>query len=390
MTDAALPITQTAVESFTQRYLDSLGAEIEKNDNRWTVAVPERVETDLLDRDIVLVCEAGEGELTNTNEVALHPESEFFHRLLDEAAERQPVGAMRIGGDDIDRGEIESLLGDSIVIESDEFYPYYDRKALAVLFRISIETVSEYETELLRAVAIDERTHESLPDLVDSFLDRTDIGYDGTTGSGSTESIERSVEGSEALRQAREQVERDLQPTVAEIHEGASRAADAEFEEYYQLQQQRIDELREEIESLADRIDDLSQTAQRTNNQQERVESLRERRSLRSEHDQVEKALGTLIERREAGFSEKQRGIQRRHSIRVVIEPVAITAVKYEVGDLELELRDDDKRETVEFGYGSGLGLTDAPSCFFCDKPFSSENTIQLSTERLLCATCCR
>lgn len=389
MTDAALPITQTAVETFTEQYLTSLGVEIEKKDDRWTVSMPERVEPGFLDRDVVLDCKAGEEELTNTDEVALHPESDFFHRLLDEAAERQPVGAMRIGGDDVDHSEIESLLDDSVVIENEEFYPYYDRKALAVLFRISIETVSEYETELLRAVAIDERTQEYLPELVDSFLNRADVEYDEMTSMERTESIERSTEASEALRQAREQVERDIQPTVTETHEGASRAADAEFEEYYQLQQQRIDELREEVESLANQIDDLSRTAQRTSDQQERVDSLRERKSLRSQHEQAEDDLQTLVERRDTDFPEEQRDIRRRHSIRVVLEPLAITDVEYEVGDLELKLRDSDTMGTVEFSYGSGIGLIGAPPCSSCGKPLSSENAIRLLAGELVGDACC-
>jgi uncharacterized protein YukE len=390
MTDAALPITQTAVESFTERYLTSLGAEIEKKDNRWTVAMPEHIEADLPGRNIILVCDVDETELTNTDEVALHPESDFFHRLLDEAAERQPVGAMRISGDDVDCREFEPLLGKSVVIENEEFYPYYDRRALAVFFRISIETVSEYETELLRAVAIDERTHEPLPDLADSILDRTKIGYEQLMGPDSIKGIERSVEEFEALRQAREQVERNVRPTVTEIHDGASRAADAEFEGYYQLQEQRIDELQKEVESLSDRIEDLSQTAQRTDNQQERVESLRERRDLRSQHNQVEEELTTLFECREAGFPDEQHEIRRRHSVRAIIEPVAITAVEYEVGDLEVELRDSNMIETIEFSYGSGVGLTEEPSCSSCDEPFSSVNTIRLFRNQLVGDTCCR
>jgi hypothetical protein len=389
MTDAALPITQTAVETFTERYLTSIGAEIEKENSRWTVAIPERVETDPLSQDVVLVCEAEEKELIDTDDVALHPESDFFLRLLDEAAERQPVGAMRISGDDIDRKAIESLLGEPVTIESEEFYPYYNRRALAVLFRISIETVSEYETELFRAIAIDERTHDPLPRLADSFLDRTGIEHHELAGADSTQRIESSIEESGALREAREQVERAIQPTITEIHEGASRAADAEFEEYYQLQQQRINELRGEIESLDDRIDDLSRTAQATNNQQERVDSLRERRSLRSQYEQTEQELETLVERREAGFPKEQRDIQRRHSIRVVIEPVAITVIQYEVGDLEVELRDGNATKMITVSYGSGVGLTDEPSCSSCGKRLSSENAIRIPMGELVGNGCC-
>lgn len=388
MTDAALPITQSAVESFTQRYLRSLGATIkkEKQDNRWTVTIPETVETDIQTGEIVLVCEAREDDIAK-NETALHPESDFFVRLLDAAVEQQPVGAMRITADNENIDVLDTIIHESVDIESADFHPYYDRTAVTVLFRISIETVSEYETELLRAVAVDSRTHEPLPELAVSYLDRTESTTDEVAVSGNSKNSRRSTEKS--LHRAREHVEQTIQPTVDEIYSAASRAADVEIEDYHQMQQQRIDELQDEIASLENRIEDLNRTANSTDEHQERMAALRKRKELRSEHDPLEEQLNELIERREAGFPEQQRKIRDRHSVTVVIKPVSTTIVEYEVGDLELKLREEDWRTTVAFGYGSGTGLTEEPSCTECGTPFSTENPIRPSDGKLVGDGCC-
>lgn len=389
MTDAALPITQSAVESFTQRYLRSLGAEIKKEeqDNRWTVTIPESIEADIQTGEIVLVCEASKEDVAN-NEVALHPESNFFVRLLDEAVEQQPVGAMRITAADKNVDVPNTIIHESVDVESADFYPYYDRTAVIVLFRISIETVSEYETELLRAVAVDLRTHEPLPELAVSYLDRTEFATGEVAISSDSENSRRSVEKS--LQQAREHVEETIQPTVDEIHSAASRAADIEIEDYHQMQQQRIDELQDKIASLGNRIEDLNRTANSTADHQERMAALRKRKELRPEHEALEEERNELIERREAGFPEQQRTIRDRHSATVGIKPVSITTVEYEVGDLELELREGDRRATVALGYGSGIGLTEEPSCSECGESFSNENPIRLSDGKPVGGVCCR
>lgn len=385
MTDAALSITQSAVESFTQRYLRSLGAEIEiLEDNRWAVTIPEDVEIGGHTEDIVLIWTENEDDLLH-NEVALHPESDFFVRLLDDAVTQQPVGAMRISTEGtVDA--LDAIIDDSVDVESVDFYPYYDRTAVASLFRISIETVSEYEAEYLRAVAVDARTHDPVPELAASYLDRTGPATDEVA---SVNDIENSGEIENSLREARDHVEQMIQPRIAEVHSDASHAADVELEEYHQMQQQRIDELREEIESLEDQIDDLSQTAHSTGDQQERIAALRTRKDLRSQYDSLEEELNELIKRREAGFPEQQRNIRDRHSVTAVIKPVSITVIEHEVGDLELELSDNDRQATVAFGYGSGIGLTEEPSCTECGEPFSNDNPIRLSDSKPVGDMCC-
>jgi len=172
MTDAAMPVTGRAIKQFTESYLTSLGAEISKDGHRWTVTLPEEVSTDLeLDGKIL--------EFTDDpNDVgdevhAISPESPFVERMLDESADRTPVGSLALTTDQVDIDLPTWLTDSSVDIVDKTFTPYYDRQAVCALFHVGIETVSEYQREELHAVAIDLNDHDERPRLADTYLELT-------------------------------------------------------------------------------------------------------------------------------------------------------------------------------------------------------------------------
>jgi len=132
MTDEALAVTQSVVEDFSERYLESLGGTIETRGDTWEVAIPDNEDTELPAGTLSLLCGTNRDE-DSTGE-HLHPESEFFQRILREAAERRPTGKISIeaGRDDvvipqwIKEGDVE--------VREIQFTPYYDRTAIVVLF----------------------------------------------------------------------------------------------------------------------------------------------------------------------------------------------------------------------------------------------------------------
>jgi len=123
-----------------------------------------------------------------------------------------------------------------------------------VLFRVGIETVSEYQQELLRAVAVDTRSEESLPKLAETFLDTTAVETETASG-GAVQLTKTDVRP--LLETARDLLLESVQGRLDDIHREASRAADAEVEEYRQMQQQRIQELQEAHSNLSSKINDL-------------------------------------------------------------------------------------------------------------------------------------
>jgi hypothetical protein len=84
MTDAALPVTERAVERITEAYLASLGAEIEKDGRRWTVRIPDDADTELQLNDAILEI-ASDPTAVDDGALAVAPGSEFVDRLLEEA-----------------------------------------------------------------------------------------------------------------------------------------------------------------------------------------------------------------------------------------------------------------------------------------------------------------
>ncbi|MXR40493.1 hypothetical protein GRX01_03895 [Halobaculum sp. WSA2] len=381
MTDASITVTQSVVEQFTERYLRSIGCSIERSDDHWVVSVPDDTDTEITHGRHTLV--RGEGTPEDDSTKRLNPESAFFQRLLREAGERSPSGKLSIESEsDI---EIPGWIQNGAVeVQGAQFTPYYDRTAIVILFRVGIETVSEYQQELLRAVAVDARSEEHLPRLAESFLERTSIEANEVFAGNSQLAKE---EARPLLDAARDLLLDGIQHRLDEIHQEASRAADSEVEEYRQMQQQRIQELQEEHSNLSSKIDDLSEKIN-TGDEDSRVQALRERKELKSEYEELDETLDELWERRDSGFPERQREIRERHSLDVKVTPLTLTEIEYERGEVDFELIDGNINQTVTLGYGSGIGVADTVRCSACEQELSEHNPIQTISNGLECRSC--
>lgn len=265
-----------------------------------------------------------------------------------------------------------------------QFTPYYDRTAIVVLFRVGIETVSEYQQELLRAVAVDTRSEESLPKLAETFLDTTAVETETASG-GAVQLTKTDVRP--LLETARDLLLESVQGRLDDIHREASRAADAEVEEYRQMQQQRIQELQEAHSNLSSKINDLSENIN-TGDEDSRVEALRERKELKSEYEELDETLNELRERRDSGFPDRQREIRERHSLDVQVTPVTLTEVEYERGEIDFKLIDGSRHQTVTLGYGSGIGVADTVRCSSCERELTERNPLQTISDGLECQSC--
>lgn len=383
MTDAAIPITQTAVEQFTQQYLSTVGCRIDIDGEQWQVTAPETAETDVISGDVTLLCtrdvEDADGEGT-----PLHPESDVFHRLLTEASDRTPVGRLTIDAAADGLALPAWLSAGNVEVAEAEFYPVYDRTAVVFLFEVSIETVSEYQRELLQPVAVDARSEEPLPGLEATFLDETSLGADHDDA---TAVRTDPADVSSVLETSQEIVEERIQPEIDATLEDASRAADVEVEEFRQLQEQRIEELEAERESLSAEIEELSDRADDAG-ADERIDVLKERKELNAAYDEIEEELSDLRRRREQGFPEKQREIRSRHALDVRVSPVTATEVVYEQGEVEVELVDGQQSCTVTVGYGAGVGPTEDVQCSRCAEPFSEQRPVHHVQNGLVCTEC--
>ena len=383
MTDAALAVTQSAVEEFVGRYLESLGGTIEKRGDRWEVTVPDTDDTRLPAGRMSLL--TGDDVEEGATGKPLRPESEFFQRVLGEASERCPTGKLTI---ETDRAEVEVprwLEGGDVEVREIRFTPYYDRTAVVVLFQVSIETVSEYQRTFLRAIAVDGRSERSLPELEDTVLRMTSVTADTTSTtdrSSLSEADARSLLGA-----ARDQLMEKIQTEIDEVHGEASRAADAEIEEYRQMQRQRIRELEEERSKLSSKIDELSE-AINGSDRDERVETLKERKRAKEEYEDVDSELSELHEQRDRGYPRKREEIRKRHALDVRVTPLTVTEVEYERGEMDIELTENGTNRTVTAGYGSGVGTTENVRCSSCDRELTEENHLQSIEDSIRCRRC--
>jgi predicted house-cleaning noncanonical NTP pyrophosphatase (MazG superfamily) len=385
MTDAALPLTSRSVERFVERYLSTLGATIEKPEpDRWRVSLAEDSQTEL-DLDGATLHVPRDGEEPD-GEYVVSPASPFVQRLLDEAAQRQPTGKMTLVGETLDLRLPPWLTTGDVEVVEQSFAPYYDRKALCGLFHASIETVSEYETEELRAVAIDTNTGERLTGLEETYLELTDV--DPTNGPEVTSGADLS-RYDETVGQALEVAEKAIRPVVREVREKATRASNVELSEYQQYQQERLRELTDEADRLADRVEEANAAIDTAETQQERMEALRERKALRSELSAVEAERDEVAEELDAGFPEKRRDVRDRHSITVRLRPVALTLVTFERGELVVTLTTGGERGQLEIPYAVGVGATEEIGCGLCGHHLSEQNPPIPSQGTVVGESCC-
>ena len=381
MTDASIPVTQSAVEQFSERYLRSIGCSIERSDDHWLVSVPDGIDTEIPHGRHTLVLREATPDDDNTK--PLYPESAFFQRLLREAGGKSPTGKLSIESES-DTEIPEWVRNSAVEVQDAQFTPYYDRTAIVVLFRVGIETVSEYQQEFLRAVAVDVRSKENLPKLAETFLETT-TAETVSVSNGAVQLTKTDVRS--LLKIARELLLDGVQGRLDDIHREASRAADSEVEEYRQMQQQRIQELQKEHSNLSSKISDLSEQIN-TGDEDSRVQALRERKELKSEYEELNETLNELRNQRDSGFPERQREIRERHSIEVQVTPTTLTEIEYERGEVDLELADQRADQTVTIGYGSGIGVTDTVRCSICEQELTENNPLQTVADGLQCKAC--
>jgi ElaB/YqjD/DUF883 family membrane-anchored ribosome-binding protein len=346
--------------------------------------VPERADTELATGQITLYTDESTSERDDA-QYFLHPESSFFQTLITEASARCTTGKIAVTLED-SQIEIPLWLRESSVdVVDSTFSPYYDRTAAAVLYRIRIETVSEYQTELLRAIAIDVRSEDRLAALEETVLDITNP----EDPANEADSLELGRDQSnQIIDQTRGEILNVVEPTIDEIHQEASRAADAELEEYRKMQEQRIEELQKQRSDLTSKIDELSNLIPQAADQRDRVDDLKTRKDLKSNLNEINTELEDLTRRREQGFPSKQQEIRDRHALEVVVTPLTITEVQYERGEAHLTMKDDSTSLDLTLGYGNGVGVTENIHCDRCGEKLTDGNPVSSLKDGIRCENC--
>jgi len=344
MTEASVGVTMERVKELTKTYLDTIGADVhEASEDRLRVSLPEGGVLSRGFSEIVF----GEKD-TNDDAVAVGPETEFFRRLVEEATEEQRFGKVDIS--EVAETELPVWITEGDVsVRSYEFVPYYDRTAVVVLFSVSVETVSEYETELLHAVAVDTRSNEVLHGMEDALLE----GIEEEPGAAEVDVDEQRL--NDAVEAAAIEVEQEVMPEIEEIRDKASKAAAVEMKEYRSLQEELLSERREEAEDIRKKIQEATETAEKTEERGERLAALREREELSDKLEDIETEIEEIESERSEDYPEKRREVYDRHSVDVRIEPASVTVVSYEKGDLVVETSSD----KLTFDYATGVGVTE-------------------------------
>lgn len=379
MPDASLDVTQAAVEAFAESYLQTLGATIDKQDAIWHVDLPADHPLTIDEQSITVG--AGPRLEDDAADVLLTPESGFFHELLETALTAEPIGSAVFTTDTASVPSPAWLQTDKGSYDT-TFYPLYDRKAVCIWFRASVETVSEYETEYLHAIGIDTQTGDVTPALAAGLLTHLDTVV--TDNEGTTPD---STEFQNHIPTARSGVEDELNPKLKDLQDKAAAAAADELDRYQQLRKQELQEIEDRLSNIESQLADISDTIEEASNRQARVEALTRREELTDEQTELQADRDEIRAEIDAGFPDKRAEIRDRHAVRVSIEPVALTEITFERGDLEVR---DTVAETVEVTLPAapGIGLLETPVCSRCEMELSEDNPGQPRDGDLVGACC--
>jgi hypothetical protein len=386
MTDAAVPVTDDALQSLARTFLRRTGAEVGETERGWHVELPSGVESGPFDEDSFdVVFDPVEREHQETKVLA--PESDFGQQLLEHVSTLELAGYLEVTQTDL--GDDYRLPGwvtkNGIEVESASFAPYYDRQAICGIVRLSIETVSEYETAFLEATAVDTGSGEVLSGLTETLLETfypLDEGLD-TESTGEPPEIEKAN-----LRTCQEAALEAVESRLYRVRRRATRAADEEFDEYRSLQEQRLDELGGEIQSVDDRLARLGDRLDDVGSNADRMELLEKRKELRSERKELEAEQEKIRTQKRRGYQDQRAEIRSRHDLEVRTEVVAATVVRYERGELELRLRDGERETEARLQYGVGVGPTEQIECQACDSPLATVDSVSLAGGQLRCGSC--
>ncbi|SDN08155.1 hypothetical protein SAMN04487949_3292 [Halogranum gelatinilyticum] len=392
MTDATHAVTQSAIEAIAREYLKGLGGTIREDGRQWNVSLPAHVDVEFSDRsEFEIVLDSEESETEEASRL-LTPESEFTQQLLTEAAQMATIGEVALTADTIDRNYTPPswiTAGDSEVIDA-TFTPYYDKTAICLFVKVGVETVSKYQTQFLEAVAVDLESESILPRIPSILLSkffaprnvpRVDLSVDADP-SVSSEKL------TTVITSGQEYAVEHLEGDIDELRRSASESAGSEFEEYRQLQEQRIPELQNEINSIADRIQKLADKVDTADSEQQRVEALEMRSELKAEKQQAEAELSEILQEKESGYSQKKEDIYDRHAIEVITSPIAITFVSYERGEAEFTIGNGKGTAALRAPYAIGAGVTEDVRCQNCSETLSESNPVCVTSDGQKCQTC--
>ncbi|MFC7177844.1 hypothetical protein [Halosegnis marinus] len=346
-----------------------MGADVElvEGEPTWTVrGAGESLPAPLAERlaaatgEIELWLTPGEEEPTGPNQYDCTPESTLAGALLDSVGAGPPC-AIPLSESVLDEPVPEWIDASSLSVVDRKFSPYFTKQGVWCLVEVSIETVSEFERDFLVSVGVDADTGEPLPLLAEVG----DVVTQSPAHPGVTESEPTTVDA-EVFAAAHERAHAVTEATVDEIQEQAGNAAGVEFEEYLEVQAERLETLRKERERLDEELASIRSALEAATERAERLELLDDQETRQEERSDVVAELTELEEARRDGFPAYQQKIRNRHRINAEYTIVASLVIPYQKGDLELTVTDGAETCVVSQIYGHEAAFFEAPSCGRC------------------------
>ena len=269
------------------------------------------------------------------------------------------------------------------------FTPYFERTGVWTLVDVSIETVSEFEQDILISVGLDPETGDRLPlleELGEQLTGANDINIPDVSVD---RRREQDIEPAPLETQIEPIIEKKLTATIDSIRQQAANAASVEFEDYVEVQNSRIASLGTDIAELQEELTAIGQRLDQADSREERLEALEQRDAKQDKLETKQTELSELKEASREGFPSYQSKIRNRHSVSVETEIVAMIEATYPKGDLMLTVTDGTREVSTRVAYGHRAAIFEQPSCEGCGSALTESNPGHIMRNQLLGANCC-
>jgi flagellar export protein FliJ len=410
--DISVSRSEEVSKAIVEAVLDASGAKVKRREDSWIVSgdsntLPEPLATLIPESStgqIRIQFEGeqegsdSEGETTegDSNQVPIYnlgPKSELFEELLHSMGDSLPLysGSISVTGESWPMPAW--VTASSLEVSEVSFSPYFERTGIWFLVDISIETVSEFERDLLVAVGVDPDSGKRLPLLetlgeqyTGSYADREDA---------EPRALDVTIESSlntdpdTALSAVKSVTEEHLTPVIERIQRRAENEAGVEFEEYVEVQRDRINSLQEEISDLESDLEELRTTLEQVDSKAKRLETLEAQSQKRETLETKRREREKLVQSNRNGFPEYQKKVRERHAVNVRCTYVSAIEASYPKGDLFITLAGKDAQNTVRVAYGHHAAFFERPSCERCGTELTEKNPAAIFAGVICGERCC-
>jgi hypothetical protein len=321
------------------------------------------------------------------DDLVVEPGTPFFNSLLELAQQETAVSSVRLGPETLqihDPPLVESLGKDA---RTGEFQQKRTAVAIAYHFHIQFEGTQSYHQEEFETVTLDTQTGANLPELTDRLLAHLgNLSHEAVPA----EFDEIDTETTKQLyMSAVDIIKERLGPELEELHTEATEAAAEREDEIRNLYEQRRQELDEQVQDKKQKVRELRRKAKNARNNKTRQKYIERQQEVRDELEDTRENIDTRKEELRQEEREQIANTTARHAVEADVTNIGTTIITYDVGELPVQIRDDDRIGETAIPYTPATDEFGTCECADCGRVLGTDRPpVVCDAGHIICPDC--